>query len=294
MSIRKLITGTATLMLGGALLANHVPAALSSIFGSEVLTNVTYVTSGPQQGVVVYVKGHDHEIVHHLHGSYGFDVSDHTGATENVTFAEFQFPDIHNVPQQDAVDAINEQLTIAEAVVLNGHIFLRGTAGGDGASLTLTDQVGGVLGNLGLDPGTHTGATDIRLTVSIPAEDDGGPDGGHPHELDHAGALAFHPYLIVASTSDGMIDAGNGHHVPFAWDATSEHVLRATEAGLVDGFFGWLDGNEDAEAVLSAETLAQMWPQGLPERVELALVVFSPDLGQVEFVSQVFGVDFVD
>lgn len=285
MSRSRLLSSFSWLALAGIAVAHHLHLPLSASCCEGMLGKVVYKLSGPAKGTVPYHAGTDEHHIHGLDQGHGFTVVDQDGTAETVVLggSPEQEP-------QDVADALNAQLTVARAEVHNSVLFLRGTTGGDSSSLTLFEGDGNVLGLLGLQSGTEHGTTDIELTLSIPTG-----DGEHEHDADHAGPhLAGHPYVVAASVTPGVIDLGDGVSVGLGFDQTTEWFLRATAAGVLPGFTGTLDLDGHAQAVIPEPLLAKLFPAGMPERLDLAFVVFSQDLSEVAFASNVFSVEFED
>lgn len=268
--------------LGGVALAHHVPVALSSVFGTEIMTEVAFVATGTSVGVPAYRVGTSEHHVAILPES-SFSVSDGS-ATETVVVPAGSFEDPSDIDTHDLVEFLNGQLTLASAGLDNNTVVLRSLDGGSAAELTLTDGPGAPLAALGLGTGTVTGADDVVLTLSIPAAE--------PHGDDHAGeGLEHHPYYVVASTSAGSTWVA-GHEIPLLVDEATLAFVRTTQIGLTAGFWGELDDNADATAVIPGDLFAKVFPQGLPERLHLAYVVFNQDMTDIEYVSNRFDVVF--
>lgn len=278
---RSLIV-TGLVALGGAALAHHIPVALSSVFGTEIMTEVAFVATGTSVGVPAYRVGTSEHHVAILPES-SFSVSDGS-ATETVVVPAGSFEDHGEIDTHDLVEFLNGQLTLATADLDNNTIVLRSLDGGSAAELTLADGPGAPLAAMGLGEGTVTGAEDVVMTLSIPAEE--------PHEDDHPGeGLEHHPYYIVASTTAGSTWVA-GHEIPLLIDDATLSFVRTTQIGLTGSFWGELDDNADATAVIPGDLFAKVFPQGLPERLYVAYVVFNHELTDIEFVSNRFDVVF--
>jgi hypothetical protein len=279
--------GAGALAFAAAALAHHIPVALSTAYGEQVLSTITYFDTPTHVGVPAYRLGGDaHSIA--LGDGSSFTVVDHHGAAQTVTFAAAQFADIAHAEPDEVAAAINAQLPTATAFVENNSITLRGNEGGAGASLTFTDGAGAPLAALGLQPGTVNGSGDIDLVLSVPAphhDEDGEPEAPH---------LEHHPYLVVLSTTAGATPVGGGHVLPFAVDAITDLGLRATNLGLLPGFAGTLDHNADGTARIPGSLLDKLFPNGKPDALFAAYAVFSTDLTGIEMVSNRFEVVFVD
>ncbi|MGQ0554168.1 MAG: hypothetical protein ACT4PU_13225 [Planctomycetota bacterium] len=287
MKFRSVLVAGGVLALGVVTFAHHIPVALSSLFGTEVLTEVTYFAQSDNLGVPAYRVGIDEHHVALTEGAQ-FSVTDGEGSTETVVFAPGLFADPSHADLHDVAEAIAAQLTIATAHVDNSSIVLHGTQGGGAASLTLSDGVGSPLSALGLLPGVVTGTDDIHLELSLPGEHEHGP--GDDHE---GSGLAHHPYLVVASATEGVTMVA-GFEVPLILDTTTLLVSRATQFGLLPGFVGELSESEDASAVFETSLLPKLYPQGLPEKLYFSFVVFEEDLGGIAFVSNRFTAVLVD
>jgi hypothetical protein len=271
----------AVLLVGSAVtLAHHVGVPLSSIFGTEVMTELTYFTKAGNVGVPPYSLGGDHH-AYVVPENSSFTVSDGKGGFERVSFPAGTFADPAHVEPEAIVNAVNAQLGLATALVDNSTLMLRGVEGGSGARLMLTDGPGAPLAALGLLPGTVMGADDVEFTLSIPAEDH-----GDDHE---GGQFAHHPYLAVMSTTEGVTGVG-GVQVPIAIDATTLLGLRATQFGAFPGSLGVLDEDEDATATFDRALLAPLFPGGRPERIHYSFVVFDEGVTTIEFASNRFDV----
>jgi len=270
-------------LLAGLAYSSHVPVALSSIFGGDVLSSITYYASSGNLGVPAYVIGGELEDDGDDEGGFAladgdtFSVANTDGVTETVTFSEADFADIGAATQDEVVAAIAAQLTIADVALDNGHIVVRGLEGGPSATLVLSDGTGAPLAALDLEAGVTNGASDIELTISVPAE---------------IGDLSGKPYLLVASTTPGTIPVA-GFEVPVAYDTTTAQVLRAAQLGLLDGFLGELDANNDALATFETDLLAPLFPNGLPTSLLFTYVVFDDELTGIEYVSNAFEVQIV-
>lgn len=271
------------LLLVGVALATHVPVPLSSVFGGDVLSSIVYYTSDGNLGVPAYViggeigDGGDDGAGFHLDDGDAFTVTTADGSSETVTFSAADFADIGEATQDEVVAVLDGQLTLAEAALDNGHVVLRGLQGGSSAALILTDGPGSPLAALDVGAGLTSGASDIELTISAPAE---------------AGDLSGKPYLLVASTTPGVIPVA-GFEVPLLYDATTAQIMRAAQLGVVDGFLGTLDANNDALAVFETDLLAKLYPDGAPPALLFAYVVFDESLSQIEFVSNAFEVQLL-
>lgn len=292
MSSKTTILTLSAALIGTSLLAHHVPVPLSSEYGTQILTDVVYkIGTGPQSGVLAYVKGTENHSVHDLHSGHGFHVVDQDGVMETVTFEAGDFVDEHDVSLDELVDVLNGKLTVARASIENSHLFLRSLTGGEGASLELIEGDGEVLQKLQVAEGLHVGSPDVRVTLSIPAEE-------HEHDgyLHHEGESHFAhlPYVLVASTTEGVTSLGGGLSLPFAWDEVSSKVFRATQLSLLDGFFGALDDGADGEAVLTQAQIGTMFGSETPDALHMAFVVLAPGGALPVFVSNRFTVHFED
>jgi hypothetical protein len=282
---RSILIAGIVLASGAVAFGHHLAVGLSSVFGTEVMTEIVYFSHSDNLGVPAYRVGVDSHTVSLPDGAQ-FAVSDGSGATELVTFTTGLFTDPAQVDLEDVAEAINAQLTLGVALVDNDTLVLRGVEGGSAASLSLADGPGAPLATLGLLPGTVQGADDVQLVLSIPASD----DYADSHE---GGGLAHHPYLVVMSATDGVTPVA-GFQVPIAIDFTTLMGLRATQMGAFPGSIGELDENEDAQSTFDTALLSKMYPQGLPDRLYFTFVVFGENLDSIEYVSNAFDVVIED
>lgn len=260
--------------------AHHVPVGLSYVKGEEIVAEITLYKTTSSSGLPAYVLSiGEAEGTFGLHPGATFTVADGQGHLDTVVFDRSMFADISQATADEIVDAVEPQLTVAELREENGYFLLAGAAGGSTATLTLKDGVGSPLATLGIRSGIYVGAGQIALTLSVPADT----------QLD----LSGQSYTVFASTTAGSTDIG-GKQVPFAFDATTAKVLRASAAGVLPGFLGTLDGNSDSAASIDPAVLDAMFPAGLPSKIELAYVVYATNLTTVDYVSNVFTIHIVN
>lgn len=316
MSIKNILIGAGALALGGVLFANHVAVGLSSLFGYEIVDKIVFVESEGLTGVPAFVVGGEDE-TYELTAGDSFKVMRTDGVFDTVTFDAADFVDIQNATLDEVADAVSAQLTVAQFGELNGFLTFTGLEGGADASLTLANLTGLPLEDLQFTPDTTFGTKDIEFTISVPAPEGHGHggdhgDGGHPasaadggdHGDGHGGhehpgqdqgnanGLAGKRYVLVLSTTEGATGIG-GLELPVAFDATTALGLRATNLGLLPGFVGKLNENEDEWATFPSDLLPLFFPEGNPESLYFAYAVFDFDLTP-EYVSNRFEVRFVD
>ena len=267
--LRNTLIAATALGLGALVFANHVAVPLSSAFGTEVLTDITF----HQLEGVPHYRVTEGEVFQVPTGATFF-LSDHSDHSDEIVLAGGAMTDA------EVVAAINAQATMAVASIQNGHVVLESHAGGAATLLNVQEGTGG-LAALGFAGGPGFGSDDVELTLSIP--------GAHEHGSDHEGGFAHHPYVLIASATAGTTQAG-ALEVPVAFDQTTTLFLRATRLGLLPGFLGELDHGGDASATVGGEVLGQLFPAGLPSELHFAFGVFSQDGSTLEFVSNRFTV----
>lgn len=284
MKLRSLFLGAAVVIAGVAL-AHHVPVPLSYIAGEEILTEVVVRLGADQPGVPAYklARG-EHE--HHIALAHGdsFWVIDGLNPAQRVEFRAEQFADIDHADEHEVVDAINAQVSVAQAFSQNSYFGFRGMLGGTNHKLRLEDGVGSPLSKLDFDMDQVLGRNTVDLVLSIPADHHGAASA---HE-----GLEHHPYLLLASATDGA-SLFKGATIPLGRDGTMVKFFRNTANGALAGFRGNLDDNADAAASLPVQQLAQLLGPTPPSKVYFAYVVFSMDMAEVEFVSNRFTVNIV-
>lgn len=263
--------------------AQPVPKSFSAACCELFLTELAWVKSPANPGVPPYVMGMG-ETTFALTDGAGFSVSDGTD-TEQVTFSAADFADIAAATPEELMHALNDQLTLGEAMVDGGMLMLRGFGGGADAVLELTEGPGDALMSLGLPAGMMNGDDDIELRLATDLEMAMGDD--------HEGGLAGHDYIVVMSTTEGVTPVA-GWQVPLAVDATTLLGLRALQLGLLPGFSGELDAEGGAHVSLDGALLPKLFPGGLPERLHFAFVVFDEGLTDIAFVGNAFSVVFED
>jgi hypothetical protein len=284
MKNRIILLGGVLLLAGASVFAHHVQAGLSSMLGAETLTEVLYVAKSGKIGVAPHAIGTEDpfvEVVPHA----TLTVTDTDGNSETAVVTSGLFSNPAQVDLQEAAQALGAQLSLAEMLVVNDTLVIRGKDGGSASSLSLTDS-GGLLGSLGIATGTTVlGADDIELSISV------SPEGHHHHHHHHdpAVSLAHHPYVMILSATEGVTGVG-GVPIPVAFDATTDLGLRALNMGLLPGFVGELDEFEDATATFDTALLAKFFPAGLPERLFFTFVVFNEDVTGISYVSNRFDV----
>jgi hypothetical protein len=280
MKAKKNLLGAGALLVVSALaFAHHVPVGLSHLFGPEIVREVLFDTQTGTFGVPSHRVGGaelpDHGVAVGLAAGDSFQVMDESGTIDVVTFHAADFADIALADTDEAVEVINAQATVFEAVAQNGYLTLRGTHGGSLASLTVIDGIGGPLFKLGMGGGTTFGRDDLELTLSIP---------------DASLNLAGRPYVVLASSTAGTTTYGQ-QTIPFAVDGLTMPFLSAALAGRLQGFVGVLDGNSDASALLRAAQIQRGFAGSYPDKLYLSFLVFGAN-GRIEYVSNAFTVDF--
>jgi len=270
-------------LLGAAAVAQMVPVALSAACCEKFLTTLEYYNTA-DPGVPAYVMGMNGDDFALVPGS-SFQLTDSAGTSEDVVFDASQFADMDHATPEEVRDAVNDQLTVGEALVDSGMLMLRGVQGGADAAITLDDGTGGPLAVMGFENGTMTGTKDIELRLATSLDDGMGGVGMEP--------LPHHPYLVVMSATPGSVQVA-GHTLPLGIDATTQTVLRATQLGLLPGFLGELDGNGDALTAFDTSLLPRIFPAGPPEHLYYSFVVFSQDLSSIDYVSNLFQVHVIN
>jgi hypothetical protein len=275
--------------------AHHLPKALSHLQGPHVLTEISYYKNGLAVGVPVYTTG-DRELGHHelipLAAGDTFVIKDSEGNAETIRFSASDFEDISAAPLEEVLTLINDRSALIGVDEINAFAVVHGFRGGNTSWLTLADGAGGPLSKLGLSSGTTFGDQEIRLEVSLPAEDDHG----------QRSSLAGHPFVLLLSRFDGSHEL-MGRQIPIGADPLLPRTLR--EAGEILGggrmstrrttwpVVGKLDANEDASTVLRAADLDRLLGRVWPERLYAAVVVLSDDGQSVEYVTNRFVVNVV-
>jgi len=266
------------------------PVALSAACCENFLTRLLYFSQPGNTGVPAYT------MVDPTAGMGGFALSegasfqvvDQEGVTESVTFMAEMFTDIGAATMHEVVHAVNEQLGIALAFEDSGMLMLRGVTGGADSALTLVDGPGAPLAALGFAEETVSGAADIELALATDLMPMGmGDGGGQGAELMHL------TYAIVLSTTPGSTDLGH-HELPMVVDDVTLLGLRIAQFGLAEGLVGELSHHGTAEAVFPSALLPKMFPQGLPEELYFAFVVFSEAADEIVFVSNRFDLELID
>jgi hypothetical protein len=263
--------------VGGVVSAHHLPAGLSHKQGPEVLTNVNYFKEASQAGIPAYHLSTDevtHGAVIPLAEGDGFTLTGTGGIAETVVFEAADFADISNATVEEVVQAIAQKSTLAEASEDNGYLVMHGDeAGGSGTSLGLEDGPGAPLAKLSFGAGTLAGSDTLDLEISVPS---GGPN------------LPFQPYVILTSATPGTF-LQKGVEVPLGKDASTREFLSLALQGLLPGFAGRLDANSDSRATLDLTWIDAIYGTSqAPYDVRFAVVVFSPDMSQVDYVSNAF------
>lgn len=282
MNKKQLTLGAGSLVALAALaLAHHVPVGLSHVSGDEILSTVVYYTTGGSFGVPAYkvgsVEAPDHGAAVGLVDGDSFAVMDNLGNTETITLTAADFTDISTADMHDAVHVINDKASLFQAIETNGYLVLQGLAGGDLASLDVSDGLGNPLAKMGVTSGTVQGADELALTISI-------PDPG----LNLAGA----PYITLLSATDGSFTV-QGRTIPVGFDSLTQVWLPFVRSGGAPGFKGNLDGNSDASAQLTAANFQQAFgPASYPDKLYFTYVVFHPGTAQIAYMSNRFTVDF--
>lgn len=286
MKSRTWLLGGAVLLAGTTVFGHHLQAGLSSVLGSETLTEILYVAKSGKIGVAPHVIGTEDPSVDVLPHS-SFTVTDADGNSETVTVLGGMFANPAQADVQEVVEALGSQLTLAEMVLVNDTLVIRGKDGGAASSLTLTEGTGGLLGSLGILSTTAVGTDDIEISLSIPSAD------GHHHHHETGSSLAGHAFYMILSTTEGVTNVA-GKQIPVLFDATTSLGIRAMNLGLLPGFFGHLDANEDAVATFDTALLPKLFPDQLPERLFLTFVVFNETLTGLDYVSNRFDVVIED
>jgi hypothetical protein len=281
MKTRTKILGAATfLTLATIALAHHIPVALSSSMGAEILREVVFLTDSSRFGVPPYVHGRE-EIHHHqpIALAEGDSIRiKHDGQFETIVFEAGDFADIQSAEIEEVLDVISAKSALIEAYDTNGFAVLRGTSGGELSALSMVDSRGSVLSQMHVQGGTQIGSDDLVLDVSTP-----GVVPGHQ--------FADHRYLVLCSLSEGQFQLG-GATVPLSYDALTQSGVTAALQGTLPGFFGRLDAGGDAVARLEGELLGNAFRASFPDKMHFAYVVFEPRSLRVAFVSNRFTVDF--
>lgn len=282
---KKSAIGAGVLSLAGLALAHHVPVALSYVEGENVLKEITVYLNGGIAGVpptVLSLTETSHHISGLAHGE-SFQIQDHSGAVQTVVFDQADFTNIHHASDHEIVDAINAQITIAQASAQNGHFVFEGRlGGGEATDLTLIDGAGSPLQDLSVVGSdghrrTRVGFDDVTLTLSAPA--------GEP--------LEGQPYILFASDVAGDWHR-DGHVIPVLPTATMRDFYNATLDGRLSTFVGQLDDNADGTAVLPLDTLRDLLGPNPPAEIHLAYVVLTPDGSSIDFVSNQFTIHIVN
>jgi hypothetical protein len=255
--------------------------------GPNVLSEVPFYTSTGGLGVPAHrVSGAEfgHHDVFSFQEGDSFTVQDPNGVQEVFTFSSTDFADLQHVEIGDALSVISSRMSLFQGFEENAHIVFRGLQGGSNAGLELIDGAGSPLAQFALAGGQSAGDGAVRLEVSIPA-----PECQHPQTP--VGSVVGFPYFILASETPGSFDL-LGHEVPIGFDATTLDFVQFAGQGILPGFFGNLDANEDGLATLPGRVLKRYYGSQYPDDLNLVYVVMNPERTQVEFVSNVFTVDF--
>jgi len=285
MNSNSLLRGlAASALLGSLVLAHHVSTPLSVLQGTDVLSSITYFVQQGSFGVVPHQRTH-HEVDHHA----SFDLS--AGASflvdvgagqpqEQVVLNANEFTRPGDVHLDTLLAALNAKSQKADFFDANGYVFARGLVGGASEQLALHEVSGGLLAQIGFEPGPQFGSDALHLELSIPA-----PGTGGAPSID----LAGRPYVLLASTSTGSFTAF-GKQIPLALDASLTGFLNAAWGGVLPGFVGVLDAQADGQARIEKAMFESVPAASLPNALHLAYVVLKPDLSGIDFVSNRFTV----
>jgi hypothetical protein len=282
---KSLLIGAVALGVTGiAAWANHVSTPLSYIAGPNVLSRVSYFE---ETGIPPLAIGNgefeEGEVLSFAPGD-SFVIRSN-GHEETITFQAADFADFDSVTPEEALARIDAKSALAAASLDNFHSLFSGLQGGDESLLELIDGSGSPLLELKQSGGLYSGSRNIRMDISIPSDHHGDGDAEH-------GGLENHPYLLLASTTDGSFLL-RGEQVPIGLDATTARFLFWSRfPNALPGFMGRLDDNEDSEALLRRNVMSFLLRNSPREELYFAFVVFSMDLRDVEFVSNRFTVDF--
>ena len=189
---KRTLLFTASLFVGAGYLAtaDHVSVGLSYLEGADVLTEIVYHTEVEAFGTPAIKLGRefgDGETMH-VHDAMSFTVADGQGHSEVVTVEPFMFSNHHAVSFEEMMAVIDANTTLVDAYVDNNHVVIRGQAGGEGSTVTLTQGTGTALEMLGLDELTSAGSVDVEFAISAPddhGDDHGDDDHGDDHGEDH-------------------------------------------------------------------------------------------------------------
>jgi len=287
MKSRSILIVGAVLLAGATVFAHHIQVGLSSVFGTEILSEVVFHTASVKFGVAPHVLGTGDHTVKLSAGHSSFAITDTNGNTQTIDIDGSAFANPAVVDLHEVVEQIEAQLTVAEVTITGNTLVFRGKDGGSTSTLTLADGPGAPLAALEVVPGLTSGADNIELSLSIPLPEENEDAPGEILDLAH------HPYVVVLSTTEGSTGVG-GFQIPVAFDAVTELGIRATNLGLLPGFFGQLDANSDALVTFDSDLLAKLFPAGLPAKLHFAYVVLDPAFSKIEFASNRFDVVIED